>query len=56
MWGLSGLHTDKADAYHLVLLRTSRKRPRSRRTAEQRDEFAPSYVKHGNFLPAPMWA
>src|SRR5262245_8712926 len=40
MWGLSGLHTDKADAQHLVLLGLRRKRPR-RRAAEERDELAP---------------
>jgi hypothetical protein len=41
MWGLSGLHTDEADAKHLVLLRARRERPRCRRAAEQRDEGTP---------------
>jgi hypothetical protein len=39
MWGLSGLHTDKADAQHLwLLLRARRKRPCGCRAAEQRYE------------------
>jgi hypothetical protein len=41
MWGVSRLHTDKADTQHLwLLLRARRERPRSS-TAEQRDEPAP---------------
>src|SRR5262245_27539968 len=39
MWSFSRLHTDKADAQHLVLLRPCRERP-PRRAAEQRDEIA----------------
>jgi hypothetical protein len=34
-----------------IVLRTRRCRPRGRRTAEQRDERAPSYVEHGGLLP-----
>src|SRR5215472_13235284 len=41
MWSLSRLHTDKANAQHLVLLRARRERPRRSRAAEQRDEIAP---------------
>src|SRR5262249_49952263 len=41
MWSLSRLHAGKAEAQHLVLLRAPRKRRRSRRAAEQRDEDAP---------------
>jgi hypothetical protein len=33
------------------LLRSRREPPRSRREAEKRDEFAPLYSKHGEFLP-----
>jgi hypothetical protein len=41
MWGVSGLHTDKADTQRLwLLLRARRERPRSRRAAEERDELA----------------
>src|SRR5215471_9602506 len=41
MWGVSRLHTDKADTQHLwLLLRPCRERQR-RRAAEQRDELAP---------------
>jgi hypothetical protein len=40
MWGVSRLHTDKADAQHLRLLGARRERPRGR-AAEQRDELAP---------------
>jgi hypothetical protein len=40
MWSLSRLHTNKADAQHLGLLRPRRQRPRRRRAAEQRDERA----------------
>jgi hypothetical protein len=47
MWGVSRLHTDKADAQHLVLLRARRERPRSRRAAQQRDELAALYVEKG---------
>jgi hypothetical protein len=39
MWSLSRLHTDKADAQHLGLLRPRRQRPRGRR-AEKRDKLA----------------
>src|SRR5262249_25861116 len=39
MWSFSRLHTDKADAQHLVLLRPCRDRP-SRRAADQRHEIA----------------
>ena len=50
MWGLSGLHTDKADAQHLVLLRARRERPNKRRsrrrTANEHNELAPSHVEH----------
>jgi hypothetical protein len=42
MWGVSRLHTDKADTQHLwLLLRARRERPHSRCAAEQRDERAP---------------
>jgi hypothetical protein len=42
MWGLSRLHTDKADAQHLwLLLRARRERPCGRCAANQRDELAP---------------
>src|SRR5215510_9960395 len=41
MWGLSRLHTDKADTQHLwLLLRLRRERPRRRRAAEERYERA----------------
>src|SRR6516164_241070 len=50
MWGLSGLHTDKADAQHLVLLRVRRKRPR-RRTTEQRYELPASHCPMPPGLP-----
>src|SRR5256886_128575 len=43
MLSLSRLHTDKADAQHLMLLRARRERPRHRRAAEQRDALAPSH-------------
>jgi hypothetical protein len=33
------------------LLRTRRERPGDSCAAEQRDELASAYVKHGNFLP-----
>jgi hypothetical protein len=36
---------------HRRLLRTRRERPRCR-AAEQRDELAAAYVKHGNFFPS----
>src|SRR5262245_22641973 len=42
MWSLSRLHTDKADAQHLVLLRTRRERPRRRCAAECGQQFPPS--------------
>src|SRR5262245_48173213 len=35
-----GLNADKSEPRHLRLLRARRKRPRNRRAAEQRDEFA----------------
>jgi hypothetical protein len=46
MWGLSGLHTDKADTQHLwLLLRPRRERPRCCcAAAKQDDEIAPSYI------------
>jgi hypothetical protein len=46
MWGVSRLHTDKADTQHLrLLLRARRERPTSRRAAaKQDDEIAPSYT------------
>ena len=37
---------DKSDNRHRRLLRPRRKRP-CRRTAEQRDEFAPPHANHG---------
>src|SRR5262245_53522542 len=41
MWGLSGLHTDKADVQHLwLLLRKRGKWPRGCRATEQGDELA----------------
>src|SRR5262249_39101472 len=41
MWGVSRLHTDKADTQHLWLLRARSERPRCRRrTAKQRYELA----------------
>src|SRR5262249_53228232 len=47
MWGVSRLHTDKADTQHLwLLLRARLERPKKlkrRRAAEQRDELAPSH-------------
>jgi hypothetical protein len=43
-WGLSRLHTDKADAQHLwLLLRARRERPR-RRAAEHTEKCAPPHV------------
>src|SRR5262249_13860331 len=54
MWGLSGLHTDKADSQHLVLLGLRCKRPR-RRAADERDELAPSHVEHAASLRAIRW-
>jgi hypothetical protein len=40
-WGLSRLHTDKADTQHpWLLLRSRRERPRRCRAAEQGDELA----------------
>jgi hypothetical protein len=39
-----------AEAPHPFGLRERRKRP-SDRAAEKRDEFAPSYAEHGDFLP-----
>jgi len=47
MWGVSRLHTDKADTQHLrLLLRTGRERrpSRGRAAAKQDDEIAPSYT------------
>src|SRR5437763_14068718 len=44
MWGLSGLHTDKADTQHLrLLLRPRRERPRCCCAAKQRDELPPPH-------------
>jgi hypothetical protein len=45
MWGVSRLHTDKADTQHLwLLLRTGRERRPGRRRAAEQKEFAPSYA------------
>jgi hypothetical protein len=50
-WGLSRLHTDKADAQHLrLLLRARRKRQRNYRAADETDELAPRDV---NCHPLP---
>jgi hypothetical protein len=38
---------EKSHHRHRRLLRARRERPRRRRDAEQRDEFAPSQVEHG---------
>jgi len=51
MWGLSRLHTDKADAQHLVLLRPRRERP-SGRAAEQCDEVATAGSVGGTSRPS----
>jgi len=50
MFCVSPNKVEKPDHRHRRLLRARRDRPCSR-AAEQRDELAPSYVKHGNFLP-----
>src|SRR5262249_25595051 len=50
MWSFSRLHTDKADAQHLVLLRPCRERPSRRCAAEKRDELAALPV-----WMAPAW-
>ena len=42
MWSLSRLHTDKADAQHLVLLRPRREGPRGSRAAECSQQLPPS--------------
>jgi hypothetical protein len=52
MWSLSRLHTDKADAQHLVLLRPRCERPRDYCPAEQRDKVAPPQDEHTAFLLA----
>jgi hypothetical protein len=47
MWGVSRLHTDKADTQHLWLLlraRRDRERPGRRSAAKQDDDIAPSYT------------
>jgi hypothetical protein len=45
MWGVSRLHTDKADTQHLwLLLRARRERPGRRSAAKQDDDIAPSYT------------
>jgi hypothetical protein len=44
------VHQHANTLHALGLLRARREWPRSR-AAEQRDELAPSYIKHGNFLP-----
>src|SRR5262249_55983231 len=45
MWGVSRLHTDKADTQHLwLLLRARHNRPRRRRGAHQRDEVASPHL------------
>jgi hypothetical protein len=49
VWGVSRLHTDKADTQHRLLLRARRERPR-RRAAEQRHELASLHV-----WMAPAW-
>ena len=56
MWSLSRLHTDKANAQHLVLLRPCRERPRDHCATDQRDELAPLHVEHGDFLPYALLA
>jgi hypothetical protein len=43
---------EKPDHWHRRLLRVRRKRPRGR-TAEQRDQIAPSHVEHGLPPEAP---
>src|SRR5262249_29121448 len=46
MWGVSGLHTDKADAQHLwLLLRPRRERPGGCRAADERYKLAPPIKK-----------
>jgi hypothetical protein len=42
----------ESDDRHRRLLRARRQRPRGRRAAEQRDEFASSHVEHGASSPA----
>src|SRR4029077_10039742 len=46
MWGVSRLHTDKADTQHLwLLLPPRRERPRGRCAAEKRDERAAPHLR-----------
>jgi hypothetical protein len=51
-WGLSRLHTDKADAQHLWLLLRARRQRQRDRAAEQRYELAPPDAKCHLIPPA----
>src|SRR5205823_7427787 len=45
MWGLSGLHTDEANAQHFALL-SARHERQDRRATDQRDKLAPPQAEH----------
>src|SRR5262249_17236825 len=47
---------EEPDHRHGRLLCARRERPRGCRAAEQRDEFAPLHVRHGDFLPYALSA